>query len=512
MANVTLIRPPSLVSAGSFSGFLTPPIGLVYIAGSLKKNGHKVSIVDAVGLDPEKSTYLGNQLILRGIPFQEIVRLIPEDTDLIGFSGMFSSDWISLRPLVNMIGKKFKNKYFVAGGEHFTAVPEICLEQCENLDAVSLGEGEETLVELANAVDDKSSWLNIDGLVVRDKKKFVKTKKRNRLLKLDEIPLPAWDLVPINKYLDLNLSFGVDRGRTMPMIASRGCPYQCTFCSSPSMWGTTWLARDPKLVVDEIEDYIHKYKIDNVDFYDLTAIVKKSWILEFCKELISRDLKISWQLPSGTRSEAIDDEVTPLLYKSGCRNIAYAPESGSEKMLKSIKKKIKISRMMQSLRSSVKAGINVKMNIIIGFPDENHMDIFKTFWFLIKMSYAGAHDLSIGVFAPYPGSEIYDELVKKGKIEHSEKYWQQLAYVDISFTKSWSESISTKSLLFYNWLGMGIFYLSNYIFRPKRIFITIKNILTNKHESRGEMALAQMFKRIAFVFKASRKNTSKTTG
>jgi radical SAM superfamily enzyme YgiQ (UPF0313 family) len=151
------------------------------------------------------------------------------------------------------------------------------------------------------------------------------------------------------------------------------------------------------------------------------------------------------------------------------------------------------------------------MNIIIGFPDENHMDIFKTFWFLIKMSYAGAHDLSIGVFAPYPGSEIYDELVKKGKIEHNEKYWQQLAYVDISFTKSWSESISTKSLLFYNWLGMGIFYLSNYIFRPKRIFITIKNILTSKHESRGEMALAQMFKRIAFVFKASRKNTSKTT-
>ena len=233
MAKVALIRPPSIVTVGIYTGFITPPIGLAYIAASLRSSGHKVVIVDALGIDPGKSTYIiGDKLILRGISFSEVLNLIPNDADLIGFSGMFSSEWVSLKPLVNMIGEKFRGKYFIAGGEHFTAVPEVCLEECKDLDAISLGEGEETLVNLANAIDTNSSWLDIDGLVVRDNDKFVKTNNRKRITKLDEIPKPAWDLVPLNNYLDLSLSFGVERGRTMPMLASRGCPLQCTFCSS----------------------------------------------------------------------------------------------------------------------------------------------------------------------------------------------------------------------------------------------------------------------------------------
>jgi radical SAM superfamily enzyme YgiQ (UPF0313 family) len=375
------------------------------------------------------------------------------------------------------------------------------------LDAVVLGEGEETIVEIAKAIDSNSSWLNIAGLVARDNDEFIKTEKRKRIIKLDEIPKPAWDLVPLNKYLDLQLSLGVDRGRTIPMLASRGCPFQCTFCSSPAMWTTRWLARDVKLLADEIEEYIKKYNIDAVDFYDLTAIVKKSWIIKFCNEIISRNLNFTWQLPSGTRSEAIDDDVTPLLYKSGCRNLVYAPESGSERMLVSIKKKVKLSRMTKSLKSSLKAGMNIKINIILGFPDETHKDIFITFWYLIKMSFIGVHDVSMGVFAPYPGSEIYDNLIRKGKIKHNEEYWEKLAYVDLTFAKSYCENISSKSLLFYNWLGYFLFYISNYIFRPTRLYTTIKNLITNKHESKGEMALAQFIKRISFILKTSKKIT-----
>ena len=507
MAKIILIRPPLLTSVGAVTGgLLTPPISVAYLAASVRNNGHEVSIIDAIGLDPEKKTYLGNKLFLVGISFSDILNLIPKDVDLIGISGMFSNEWTALRPLVNMIGEKFRDKYFIAGGEHFTSVPEICLEQCKNLDAIALGEGEETIVEIANAIDSNSSWLNIAGLVVRDNDKFVKTDKRKRLIKLDEIPKPAWDLVPLNKYLDLKLSVGVDRGRTIPMLASRGCPFQCTFCSSPDMWGTRWVTRDVKLIADEIEEYIKKYNIDGVDFYDLTAIVKKSWIIEFCNEIISRNLNITWQLPSGTRSEAIDEDVTPLLYKSGCRNIGYAPESGSERTLKLIKKKVKLPRMTKSLKSSLKARMNIKINIMIGFPEETHRDILITFWYLIKMSFIGVQDVVIGIFAPYPGSEIYKNLVQKGKINHDEEYWEQLSYVDITFTKSYCENISSKSLLFYNWLGYFIFYVSNYIFRPMRIYTTLKNLITNKHESKGEMALAQFIKKIHFIiFRTSKK-------
>src|SRR6201999_3016153 len=148
---------------------------------------------------------------------------------------------------------------------------------------------------------------------------------------LDTIPPPAWELVPLENYLSNGLTNGVNLGRSMPMLASRGCPYQCTFCSSPFMWTTRWVSRDVHLLVDEIIEYQERFGITNVDFYDLTAIVKRDWIIKFCEEPLRRGVKITWQLPSGTRSEAIDAEVVGWLERSGCRNLSYAPESGSER-------------------------------------------------------------------------------------------------------------------------------------------------------------------------------------
>ena len=176
---------------------------------------------------------------------------------------------------------------------------------------------------------------------------MVANQKRGRIRAVTSIPKPAWDLTPIDSYLDNGLHYGVGEGRTMPMVATRGCPFQCTFCSSPNMWTTRWSARDAKDVVAQ-----------NFDFYDLTAIVKKSWIKEFCQELIDRDLNVTWQMPAGTRSEAIDDEVAELLARAGHRNIVYAPESGSPRMLELIKKRIKVPRMIESMRASVRNGMS----------------------------------------------------------------------------------------------------------------------------------------------------------
>ena len=415
-----------------------------------------------------------------------------------------TQEWLFVKKFVEAVSNKFPNVPVVLGGEHVTAMPEKILDTCPGVDICVLGEGEETIVDLAQCFPEKLS--EVQGIVYRDEQGKIRwTEPRKRIRDIEKIPRPDWDELPIDAYLTSQFGHGLNAGRTMPILATRGCPFQCTFCSSPFMWGTRWVARDTKLLADEIEEYIEKYNITNVDFYDLTAIVKKSWIIEFCNELISRNLNISWQLPSGTRSEAIDDDVTPLLYKSGCRNMNYAPESGSERMLLSIKKKVKLYKMLQSLKSAVKSKINVKINIIIGFPNETHKDIWMTLFYLIKFSMAGAHDVSVGVFAPYPGSELYNDLVSKGKIDHNEEYWQKLAYVDISETKSYCDNMSSKTLLFYNWLAISVFYCSNYLFRPIRVINTIKNLLTNKHESRGEMALAQILKRLNFLFGLKKK-------
>ena len=171
---------------------------------------------------------------------------------------------------------------------------------------------------------------------------------------------------------------------------------------------------------------------------------------------------------------------------------------------------LEVSAPTYGILEAIKAkeGINVKINIIIGFPDETHKDILMTLWQLIKFSFAGAHDISISVFAPYPGSELYDDLIKKGVINHDNEYWQQLSFVDITKTKSYCENISSKSLLFYNWLGMILFYLSNYAFRPVRVYKTLRNLIIKKHESRGEDVLAQIIKRCSFTFKAPKKSVN----
>jgi anaerobic magnesium-protoporphyrin IX monomethyl ester cyclase len=493
---ICLVRPPSIINPAAFIGTLTPPLGLAYLAAALVKAGHETIIIDGIGEDPMRATKIDEHLVLRGLTLPDIVERIPADCDLVGFSGMFSSEWRHYRELINLIGSKLRDQYFVAGGEHFSAAPELSLDQCPRLDAIVLGEGEETMVDLLAAIATKRDLLTVAGLVLRSPAGHARTGARGRIRRIDDIPEPAWHLVPVENYLANHLGFGVDRGRSMPVLASRGCPYQCTFCSNPQMWGTRWVARHPKQVVDEIERCVRTYNVTNVDFFDLTAIVKRQWILDFCREMVARNLDITWQLPSGTRSEAIDGEVAKWLRRSGCRNLSYAPESGSERSLELIKKRVKLDRLTQSMVGVIAEGVNVKLNIIIGFPHETHRDIHKTLSFLVKMAWHGAHDVSVGVFAPYPGSELYDALVAEGRISNSDDFFDKLAYVDITDSVSYSEHLSSAWIRFYNWLAFAIFYGANYAFRPWRFARSCLNILRNQHQSRGEMALAQLFSRL----------------
>ena len=140
--------------------------------------------------------------------------------------------------------------------------------------------------------------------------------------------------------------------------------------------------RDPVELVDEMEWLIKEYKANDFEFFDLTAIIKKSWIIDFCYELKKRKLNnITWQLPVGTRSEALDEEVLKIIYETGCRFVCYAPESGSTKSLKMIKKRVKLDRLIKSVKSSVKIGHTTKLNFIIGFPHETLLDCMKTIGF-----------------------------------------------------------------------------------------------------------------------------------
>ena len=150
---------------------------------------------------------------------------------------------------------------------------------------------------------------------------------------------------------------------------------------------------------------------------DLTAFTRKSWIMEFCKEIQDRSLNFTWQLPSGTRVEQIDEECLAAMAATGCMNLTLAPESGSEKTLREIKKKIKLPKIYETIRYAKQQRMFVKCNLIIGFPTERRKDVWQTLWTSLRFSFMGVEDLALNLFSPYPGSELFSYLQTTGKIK-----------------------------------------------------------------------------------------------
>lgn len=511
--NALLINPHKLVPVSlSVTQTASPPLGLAYIAAVLEKRGFNVQVIDCIAEAPENFFQFTDNpdVAAQGIDFNELLNITGNTHyDLIGVSVMFTNNWLINRHLINILKQQHPQALVIAGGEHVSAIPEYCLNDCEGLDIIAVGEGEETIDELAFLLSEGIAPEEASGIAYKTRNTgSVEIKpRRARITKLDSIPEPAWHLFPLEKYFAHDLSYGVAYGNSLPIFATRGCPFSCTFCSSPLMWGTKYSMRAPEDVVSEIKKLNTLYGVTNIDFYDLTAIIKKQWILDFCKSLKENELDITWQIPAGTRAEAIDYEVAIALYESGCKNITYAPESGSPKMLKEIKKKVKLPNMLKSIQDSHKAGLNIKLNIIMGYPQERLIDIFLTWKFMLKASYYGAVDASPSIFSPYPGSELFSQLKDEGKIILDDNYFEQIVFSE-SFHKFQNHNrvLSRLSLVFVMLMGYLIFYTSNYLFRPKRLWQLVRNMYAKKYETRGEYMLSTMIKRSGIKSRKEKKD------
>jgi radical SAM superfamily enzyme YgiQ (UPF0313 family) len=432
-----------------------------------------------------------------GLSDEEIVARVPKDTTVFGVSCMFSEEWPFTRTIIEALRRAFPDVPIVGGGEHINAAPEFSMRDCPALDACVLGEGEETFAELLETLRDGRPLADVAGICYLEDGQFRRTRPRQRIRALDSIPRPAWHLLPLGNYLDNGFGFGIGRIRSYPIIASRGCPFECTFCSNPEMWTTRWYARDPEAVLDEMGWAIETYRVENFDFYDLTAIVRKDWIREFCRLLIERKYDVGWQLPSGTRSEALSDDVLPLLHQAGCRYLVYAPESGSEAVLKRIKKKVHLGRMKDSMRQAVAAGLTVKCNMVIGFPGETKREMWETVRFCYELAGIGVHDVNAGPFCPYPGSELFTQLQQQGRLGPiDDAYFEMLSlFADLATSSSWSEHVSNRELLMFRHMAMGAFYGRAFARRPQRALSLVRNVKSGRHETRLDRNVADRLDR-----------------
>ncbi|HED66520.1 MAG TPA: B12-binding domain-containing radical SAM protein [Planctomycetes bacterium] len=496
---IQLIHPPVYLNVHAMTA-LRPslPLGLAYIAAVLREAGHEVSLLDAVAEAPTQVT-ADRHLHRLGLTPEEIVERLDEGADAFGLTNMWSFSWPLVRALIEGIKERFPDKPLVCGGEHFTALPEHSIETAP-IDYCVLGEGEETAVRLFAALEAGDSVDDIPGLAYAKDGEVVRTGRQARRRNLDELPWPAWDLVDIDAYNDNNLVNGVKAGKTLPILATRGCPYSCTYCASPNMWTTRYYTRDPEDVADEILRYRREYGVVNFPFQDLTAIVKKDWVVAFCNALIARDLNdITWQFPSGTRCEVIDEEVAALLYRTNGRSLAYAPESGSERTRELIKKRMKTESLYNAVRASVKHKLNITCFFVLGFPHDTKADLKKTERMVRKLGLLGVDDIAIGFFFPLPNTALYDDLIRAGRIEsNSDEFLMTPIFANearLTEDHNYSSNLTARELTFWKYRLLLNFYGLSFLSRPWKLFGVLANALRGKETRKLETFLNEKLRR-----------------
>ncbi len=483
MEKIALIRTP-IIQPKHHVGSLraVPSIGIAYINAQLKSAGHQTIVIDAPGEGINQYSQIKNSdLIINGLVASQIAERIPSDVSVIGISVMHANEWVYDRYLIKFLKVRFPNAYFMIGGENATGSTSLIMNECPEIDAVVLGEADLIVNKVVDHLIQKLPLENIPSICFRKNDQLIFTVRNGNIKNLESLLKPAWEDFPLENYFYNKSSISGFNKRSITMIATRGCPHFCTFCTVPNMWNAKWNARDPFAVIIEIKEMKQKYQIEHIDFVDLTFALNRNWTVEFCNHLINENINISWSLPIGTRVESLDGEIIKLMKKAGCTRVLYSPESGSSKTLIRIKKKLKLHDMDRAILESIKNDIIVKLATIFGFPGQTLKEALGTYLFIIKSAFLGVHDVVCLCFVPYPGTELYDNLVKENKLRPEVEIIR--LNNDIKNMKSWSEHISNFQVRSIAFMGMATFYTLQYLLRPLRIISLINNIFIKKEPS-----------------------------
>ena len=408
---ITLISPPTVHSFDSefFVGRRGgPPLNLGYLSAALERAGIPHDVIDAMAYDETVVTPLLH-FKLKGMPPEEIVARIDPRSKVVGIASMFTCEWLVVRELARMIKTRFPDVILIIGGEHATAAADSIIRFEKDIDYCFLGEADETLVEFVKALPEGRQG-ETPGIVRRAGEGGIVTNPRPRRIRELDSLVPRWDQIPVDYYLSRKLSYSRLGHRAMPILATRGCPYLCTFCTNEQMWGGRYVKRSVDSVISEMLRYRQQHGVEHFDFLDLSTAIDRKWFKELLERMI-RDLPgISWEMTVGTRAEILDREILTLLKRSGTKSVCYAPETGSASMAAKVKKKLDHARLYRSVADAVDLGFDVKANVILGFPGETFRELAQTLWMVLRLGASGVKGVSVFKFTPYFGSALGDEL------------------------------------------------------------------------------------------------------
>ena len=414
--SVVLINPNLVVQRDDpfTTGIVYMPIGLAYVAASLRQAGMPMTVIDAYAEKP-RQVRRALKFMLLGLAETEVVARVPADAKVAFVYAINLTNHISTVGIVRALKQAFP-KLPVVILENTQAVTAYALQFVmgeffeTGADFVLTGEGEHRAVRLVQMVLDgynSQELLSLDGLgspqgysppveVVTD---------------LDALPFPAWDLFPLENYWNLHFAHGpITSRRYLPMLTSRGCPYPCKFCVIPATNHQKWRPRSARNVVDEMEYSLRTYQVCEFHIEDPDPTISDTRIRQICQEILRRGLEVTWKIAAGTKVETIRNEETlELMAKAGCRYISISPETGSPGLLKMMGKPFDLEHAVRLVKCMNRVGIHSQACFILGYPGETEEDLQMTWDMAHHLTRQGVDEIALFIITPVPGAEIYPQ-------------------------------------------------------------------------------------------------------
>ncbi len=355
------------------------PMGISYIAGILEHNGKEVQLLD---------------LLVSKYSKGKISRKLEEyQPDIVGVTSV-TMNYPIASDILKHCKSVDKDIITVIGGPHVTFSAVETLSEAPWIDIVVRGEGERTMLDIVSG----KKLEDIEGIAFRADGVRV-TAERALIENLDGLPLPARHLFPLSRYHALDVHASI--------IAGRGCPFNCIFCVGSRMGGRRARYRNPKLVVDEIEQVLaHGFK--EVNFEDDLLTLNHRHVYTFCDEIIARGLEFNWSVFS--RVDTVNLELLHKMREAGCTWMLYGVESGNQQILDTVKKKITLEKIGEGVRLGKEAGINIMASFIIGLPGETRETLKETIEFALGLN----TPWGFNVLSPFPGTEVREKAGEYG--------------------------------------------------------------------------------------------------
>ena len=359
--------------------FRQPPLGVSYVAGSLREAGYPVRLLDCTFLSRREALVRAREARARVVGIYGMVSMV-DDTLLMARA---------LRGSCELL---------IAGGPLPTCNPEAFLE---DFDVVVMGEGEQTMKEVLHAHEQGTDLRAVPGLALKDGDGIVRTAARRPAEDLDAIPFPARDLLPNERYI----RFGRRRfGRSMTTVMStRGCPYACEFCSNV-IFGGSYRQRSPGNVLDEVAQAL-ALGYDGISFADDVFTMDRGRVAELCGQIRRRGMRFPWECLG--RVDAMDDGMAADMKRAGCTMVFFGIESGSEGTLALMNKKITPVQARRAVETARRAGLRVGAFFILFYPGETQEAVLETLRFAtsLPLDYLG-----LTMPYPLPGTALYERV------------------------------------------------------------------------------------------------------